>query len=71
MTVVRDNQPADRRQWLQTLRARAEEARGLAHKMQFPTARNVLLRLAGTFENLAERLEQEQLQQTSRDVRQS
>lgn len=63
IAIVQDDEPVDRREWLQRLRARADEARILADKMQFPTARNMMLRLAGTFEDLAERLEQQQAQQ--------
>jgi hypothetical protein len=66
MTVLQDNEPVDRREWLQRLRARADEARILADNMQFPAARNMMLRLAGTFQNLAERLEgQQQARDTS------
>ena len=42
---------------LQGLRARADEVRKAADQMKYPAARNTMLRLAGTFEKLAERLE--------------
>jgi hypothetical protein len=55
--IVQDNEAADRREWLQGLRARADEVRKAAERMKYPAARNTMLRLADTFEKLAERLE--------------
>jgi hypothetical protein len=57
IATVQDNEAADRREWLLGLRARADEVRKSAERMTYPAARNTMLRLADTFEKLAERLE--------------
>jgi hypothetical protein len=46
----------DAMQKARRMRDRAEEIRVLAERMRFPPARNTMLRLAATFEKLAERL---------------
>jgi hypothetical protein len=70
MVIDQNDEPAQRRAWLQGLRARADEARTIAEQMQYPVARNTMSRLAVTFEKLADRLEGQQPEdQAIRDVR--
>jgi hypothetical protein len=52
-----------RQQRAEGMRARAEEVRKLAEDMQFAPARNTMLRLAVTLDNVADRLQGMQQQE--------
>ena len=50
------------------LRAQAEEARTMGERMRYPAARDTMLRLADTFDNVAERLERMGRRQITEDT---
>jgi hypothetical protein len=54
-----------RQQRAEGMRARAQEVRGLAEGMQFAPARNTMLRLAATFDNLADHIQGMQQPETN------
>jgi hypothetical protein len=58
-----------RQQRAEGMRARAEEVRKLAEGMQFAPARNTMLRLAVTLDNVADRLQGMQQQETDTAAR--